>query len=300
MREFAQYSSYWHIPAIKYGRRIVRNYNPLLGRYPGTDGMKTGFICSSGFNLVATATRDNKHLIAVVLGAPSGAARAVKAAEMLEIGFTQHPLAWLTPALGTVDQLAPIDATPPDLKDQMCGPHRKRPAAEDEDIDAGIDANGASDDGDSTAQFSSLLAALRAPTLKNANLLSDLAPVTPVVVYTGPTRTPEQLARLANLKPIEAAASGRRKAKGKATAKKAKEENAKDGNGRVEKVKDTKGEGKKGVRGKHAAAGADHWTPMTAAPLSISPPPELQVHAATPNAKKKSKDHSAGEPSTTQ
>src|SRR5437588_2751957 len=50
IKEFPQYSSYWQIPAIKYGRRIVRNYNPLLGRYVGADGMKTGFICSSGFN----------------------------------------------------------------------------------------------------------------------------------------------------------------------------------------------------------------------------------------------------------
>ena len=83
IREFPQYSFYWHIPAIKFGRRVVRNYNPLLGRYPGADGMKTGFICASGFNLVATATRDNKQLIAVVLGAPSSAVRAVKAAELL-------------------------------------------------------------------------------------------------------------------------------------------------------------------------------------------------------------------------
>src|SRR5215467_10782229 len=98
IREFPQYSSYWHIPAIQYGRRVVRNYNPLLGRYPGTDGMKTGFICASGFNLVATATRDNKQLIAVVLGAPSGASRAVKAAEMLEGGFRQNPLSWLIPS----------------------------------------------------------------------------------------------------------------------------------------------------------------------------------------------------------
>ncbi len=126
IREFPQYSFYWHIPAIQFGRRVVRNYNPLLGRYPGTDGMKTGFICASGFNLVATATRDNKQLIAVVLGAPSGAARAVKAAEMLESGFKQNPLSWLLPSLGTVDQLKPIDAAPPNLKDEMCGPHRKR------------------------------------------------------------------------------------------------------------------------------------------------------------------------------
>ena len=88
IRDFPEDSHYWHIPAIQYGKRVVRNYNPLIGRYPGTDWMKTGFICASGFNLVATATRDKKHLIAVVLGAPSGAARAVKAAEILEGGFT--------------------------------------------------------------------------------------------------------------------------------------------------------------------------------------------------------------------
>src|SRR5208282_4568222 len=64
IRDFPEYNFYWHIPAIKFGRRVVRNYNKLLGRYPGADGMKTGFICASGFNLVATATRGGKQLIA--------------------------------------------------------------------------------------------------------------------------------------------------------------------------------------------------------------------------------------------
>jgi D-alanyl-D-alanine carboxypeptidase len=191
IREFPGYSSYWHIPAIRYGKRIVRNYNPLLGRYPGADGMKTGFICASGFNLVATATRDNKHLIAVVLGAPSGAARAMKAAEMLESGFAFNPLSWLTPSLGQVDALAPIDAAPPNLKDEMCGGHRKRPAAEDEDIDA--DSGGSAEAAAAMSQTRSvLLSALRAPT--NPVLLSDLGPVDPVLVYTGPARSSDQVA----------------------------------------------------------------------------------------------------------
>ena len=196
IREFPQYSFYWHIPAIQYGRRIVRNYNPLLGRYPGTDGMKTGFICASGFNLVATATRDNKQLIAVVLGARSGAARAVKAAEMLESGFRQNPLSWLLPSLGTVNQLQPVDAAPPDLRDEMCGRNRKRmQQAEDEDEEAGAAGadsgdNGAGDASDGGPKFSVLLSVLRAPSAKNANLLSDGAPVVPIFVYTGPTRPP--------------------------------------------------------------------------------------------------------------
>jgi D-alanyl-D-alanine carboxypeptidase len=195
IREFPDYSFYWHVPAIKFGRRIVRNYNPLLGRYPGADGMKTGFICASGFNLVATATRNNKHLIAVVLGAPSGAARAIKAAEMLESGFSQNPLSWLTPSLGMVDALAPMDVAPPNLQEQTCGKHRRRPAAEDEDMDADSDNPQAAAAAASETR-SLLLSALRAPT--NPVLLSDLGPVMPVVVYTGPTRSPSQLATLSS------------------------------------------------------------------------------------------------------
>ena len=110
IREFPEYDLYWHISAIKFGKRVMRNYNTLIDRYPGADGMKTGFICASGFNLVASATRNGKRLIAVVLGAPSGAVRAVKAAQMLERGFNNSGFSWLTPSLGTVEALVPINA----------------------------------------------------------------------------------------------------------------------------------------------------------------------------------------------
>ncbi len=251
IREFPQYSFYWHIPAIKFGRRVVRNYNQLIGRYPGADGMKTGFICASGFNLVATATRNNKQLIAVVLGAPSSAVRAVKAAELLESGFAQNPLSWLTPALGSVEALTPIDATPPNLKDEMCGPHRKRPASEDEEVDnASISAAG-----DNTQQFSVMLSALRAPTPKN--LLADAGPVTPVVVYTGPTRTEAEIARLASLP--EAADPAKKKGKKKAaTAKPAEAKTAakpKEAKPAAAKPKEAKPAAAKKPADKKAAAG---------------------------------------------
>jgi len=109
IREFPEYEYFWHIPAIKFGKRVMRNTNSLLGRYPGADGMKTGFICASGFNVVASATRDGKRLIAVVLGSPSPAVRGVKAAQLFERGFNGNALGWLTPSLGTVETLAPID-----------------------------------------------------------------------------------------------------------------------------------------------------------------------------------------------
>ncbi|MBN8964556.1 MAG: D-alanyl-D-alanine carboxypeptidase, partial [Rhizobiales bacterium] len=122
MHDFPEYDLYWHIPAIQLGKRVMRNYNRLIGRYDGADGMKTGFICASGFNLVASATRNNKRLIAVVLGAPSSPYRSVKAASLLERGFHRGPLSWLAPSLGTVEALkiADANATPPDLRDAMC------------------------------------------------------------------------------------------------------------------------------------------------------------------------------------
>jgi D-alanyl-D-alanine carboxypeptidase len=114
---------------------------------------------------------------------------------MLESGFSQNPLSWLTPSLGMVDALAPMDVAPPNLQEQTCGKHRKRPAAEDEDMDADSD-NPQPTAAASTETRSLLLSALRAPT--NPVLLSDLGPVMPVVVYTGPTRSPSQLATLSS------------------------------------------------------------------------------------------------------
>ncbi|HKS18397.1 MAG TPA: D-alanyl-D-alanine carboxypeptidase family protein, partial [Bradyrhizobium sp.] len=135
IRELPEYEYFMHIPAIRFGRRVTNNFNHLIGRYPGADGFKTGFICASGYNLVGSATRNGKRLIAVVLGSSSGRQRAVRAAQLLERGFACNGLAWLRPSLGTVDNLAPIDASPPNLRDEMCGGKRKRPAT-DEDEDA--------------------------------------------------------------------------------------------------------------------------------------------------------------------
>jgi D-alanyl-D-alanine carboxypeptidase len=127
IREFPEHELYWRIPAIKFGRQVLRNYNKLIDRYPGADGMKTGFICASGFNLVATASRNGRRLIAVVLGAPSATERAEKTARLLERGFGAGiGLSWLMPSLASVDALQPIAAAPPNLRDEVCGKNRRR------------------------------------------------------------------------------------------------------------------------------------------------------------------------------
>lgn len=184
IRDLPEYEYFVHVPAIRYGHRVIANFNKLIGRFPGADGMKTGFICSSGFNLVASATQNGRRLIAVVLGAPSSRARSIEAIKLLDRGFSSGNLTWLKPALGTVDHLAPIDAAPPDLRAEVCGPKRKRPASDDpgEETVAGVAGSNPA-----LAFFSS---GLKPPTLRPEDMLAAAAaPAEPVPVYTGPART---------------------------------------------------------------------------------------------------------------
>ena len=188
IRDVPEYEYFMHIPSIRFGRRITQNFNKLIGRYPGADGFKTGFICASGYNLVASATRDGKRLIAVVLGSSSGTMRAVRAEQLLDRGFANNGLSWLRPSLGTVDNLVPIDASPPNLRDEMCGGKRKRPAS-DEDEGATVAGNaGTSSGGETGTTF--FAASLQPPLTKPSELMAAApAPSEPIPVYTGPTKT---------------------------------------------------------------------------------------------------------------
>jgi D-alanyl-D-alanine carboxypeptidase len=189
IHDLPEYEYFVHIPSIRYGRKVTQNFNKLIGRYPGADGFKTGFICASGYNLVASATRNGKRLIAVVLGASSGTMRAVRAAQLLDRGFANNTLSWLRPSLGTVDNLVPIDASPPNLHDEMCGGKRHKPASdEDEEPVASNNAGGSTSSGEAAITF--FTAGLQPPTMKPSEMLAaPPAPSEPIPVYTGPTRT---------------------------------------------------------------------------------------------------------------
>jgi D-alanyl-D-alanine carboxypeptidase len=215
IRDLPEYEYFVHIPSIRYGRRVTQNFNKLIGRFPGADGFKTGFICASGYNLVASATRNGKRLIAVVLGASSGKMRAVRAAQLLERGFANNGLAWLKPALGTVDNLVPIDASPPNLRDEMCGGKRKRPAS-DEDEDSTVAGNAGGASGETAMTF--FTAGLQPPTLRPSDMIAAAAaPSEPVIVYTGPTKTGSALIAAAA---VDAEKQTPRRGKGRVAAKK--------------------------------------------------------------------------------
>ena len=87
MRDYPQYYSYFSLHQFSYHGQTVNNHNGLLGKMQGVDGLKTGFINASGYNLSASAVRDHHRLIAVVLGGNSTAARDSHVEDLLESGF---------------------------------------------------------------------------------------------------------------------------------------------------------------------------------------------------------------------
>jgi D-alanyl-D-alanine carboxypeptidase len=89
LRDFPEQRDLYGIGALQLGDEIIANHNGLLGRYPGADGMKTGFTCPAGFNVVATATHGGRRLIVVVLGAPSPLERTMEAARLFDAGFAK-------------------------------------------------------------------------------------------------------------------------------------------------------------------------------------------------------------------
>lgn len=90
MQDFPEHSALWALPEVRIGKIKLTTHNHLLKTFEGADGIKTGFICDAGFNVVSSATRDGRKLIAVVLGEPSGRERSIRAASLLDYGFQAH------------------------------------------------------------------------------------------------------------------------------------------------------------------------------------------------------------------
>ena len=87
-KNFPELLPLFDIPAIQSGDKVLRSYNLLLEHYRGASGMKTGFICAAGLNMVATAKRGRKQYLAVLLGEFSTIDRTEKAALLFEHGFS--------------------------------------------------------------------------------------------------------------------------------------------------------------------------------------------------------------------
>ena len=140
LTEFPDYAGLFSIGAVKLGNRVYNNTNGLIGRYSGAMGMKTGFICASGFNLVSAAERNGRTLIAVVFGAATGADRTLKAAQLLDQGFGVGGgfFGRSSNSGRSLDVLtASVETTAPNRRAEICG-RRGPPASESEDAGGAI------------------------------------------------------------------------------------------------------------------------------------------------------------------
>ncbi len=87
VHRFPRYYRYFSRRSFTFNGRRFGNHNRLLGRYAGLDGVKTGYIRASGFNLAASAVRGGRRIIAVVAGGRTARARDRRVAELLDLGF---------------------------------------------------------------------------------------------------------------------------------------------------------------------------------------------------------------------
>jgi D-alanyl-D-alanine carboxypeptidase len=118
LREFPEHAHYYDQDVLAVGKRKLNNRNALLRQMPEADGMKTGFVCSSGFNLVATATRDGRRLGAIIFGANSGKHRADLAEMLLVDGFTRPSAP--RPKLQSITNVETGAIVPADMTKQVC------------------------------------------------------------------------------------------------------------------------------------------------------------------------------------
>ena len=118
LREFPEYDHYFSQPYLTIGKRHLANRNSLLRQMKEADGMKTGFVCSSGFNLVATATHDGRRLAAVIFGANSGKHRVDLAEMLLTDGFSRPGMP--RPKLQSIANVQTGSIVPTDMTGQVC------------------------------------------------------------------------------------------------------------------------------------------------------------------------------------
>ena len=88
-RDYPQYYSYFRLKSFEYRGKTIRGHNKILDMVSGADGIKTGYIKASGYNLAASVRRNGRSLVAVVMGGKSGSARNEHMAQLLNANLNR-------------------------------------------------------------------------------------------------------------------------------------------------------------------------------------------------------------------
>jgi D-alanyl-D-alanine carboxypeptidase len=93
VQDFPQEYRYFSVPSFRFHGRIIFNHDQLLQRYPGADGIKTGYVEASGYNLVTSAVRGDIRLVGVVMGAARGGERDLHMMALLDLAYSRIGIA---------------------------------------------------------------------------------------------------------------------------------------------------------------------------------------------------------------
>ncbi|WP_163557699.1 D-alanyl-D-alanine carboxypeptidase [Halomonas sp. NO4] len=120
MKDFPQHYHYFSRTRFHWNGKTITGHNRLLDNYPGADGLKTGFIRASGFNVATSAVRNGRRVLSVVMGGFTAASRDAHMADLLDRGYVRLALQqrgdWIAKADLSGERMAlpePLPATPP-------------------------------------------------------------------------------------------------------------------------------------------------------------------------------------------
>jgi len=112
-RDFPQHWRMFAATSMRWGKASLPTVNGFVASYPGAEGLKTGFTCPAGYNLVAAAQRDGRAAIAVIMGATAKDQRLALASGLMNKAFK-------APSGPPLAQLANLSTSPPDLSATVC------------------------------------------------------------------------------------------------------------------------------------------------------------------------------------
>jgi D-alanyl-D-alanine carboxypeptidase len=127
-RDYPQYLPMFGTEAVTLGKAKLESNNGLLLHFEGTTGMKTGYVCASGLNIVATVERGGRSMLAVVLGGSSARERNELTAELFLRGLSGA----VSGSGRSVLELRNLDAEPINMRSRICGKESKKYVAERE------------------------------------------------------------------------------------------------------------------------------------------------------------------------
>ena len=177
MRDYPQYYPYFRLTSFQFRGKVIRTHNRLVTRFKGTDGIKTGYIAASGFNVVTSTMRDGRRVVGVVMGGKSASRRDAFAMAMLQKALGKAKKGTAIAALvgsskGAINPVAIAAA---------------EPAMQDEPADTGVAALTDEQDDDEAKDTGGLAAVAAAAATEPGPAKVIAAELTQQKVIEGPT-----------------------------------------------------------------------------------------------------------------